>query len=266
MTPADQSPPTTDAANQGMDLLDALQARTGIVCFAGAGGKKASMVRLAQRHPGRVGLTTTIRVPFRLKRDSEDLIALPETTTADEAIARLAGQRVVGYAGPKTRSYRLLGIDPDMIAEIHGTGGFDATYVKVDGARMRVAKGHKDGEPILVPGTTVVLLFASVHAIGLTLNEDNVHRPDVFADWAGARLGEAITPRHLASTVVRQVDLIKAVGAPRVVPVINMADDDNLVALAQETADKIWHASPSLERLAITAMIQPEPLKGLLLR
>ena len=38
------------------DLLDVLEARAGIVCAVGAGGKKTTLYRLADLHPGRVGL------------------------------------------------------------------------------------------------------------------------------------------------------------------------------------------------------------------
>lgn len=247
-------------------LLDQLQAREGIVCFAGAGGKKTSMVHLAALHDGRVGLTNTIKVPFRLKRESDDLMPLDDGTDVDSALATFAGRRIVGYAGPKTRSFRLEGIAPETIAAIHQAGGFDATYVKVDGARMRLAKGHKPDEPILVPGTTTVLLFASVHVVGRTLDDETVHHPDIFADLAGAALGEVITAKHVATALAHQIATIGARTSALVVPVINMADDEALVAAAREVANQVWQDTPAIERLAITSMIQPEPLKALLVR
>ncbi|MEM7122185.1 MAG: selenium cofactor biosynthesis protein YqeC [Pseudomonadota bacterium] len=248
------------------DLLDQLQAREGIVCFAGAGGKKTSMVHLAALHDGRVGLTNTIKVPFRLKRESDDLIPLDEGTDVETALATFAGKRIVGYAGPKTRSFRLEGIAPETIAAIHKTGEFDATYVKVDGARMRLAKGHKPGEPILVPGTTTVLLFASVHVVGRTLDEETVHHPEIFAGLSGATVGDVITQTHLADALGHQVATIGATTSARIVPVINMADDEAQEAVAHGVADSLWQSAPAVERLAITSMIRPDPLKALLVR
>lgn len=248
------------------DLLDQLRARDGIVCFAGAGGKKTSMVHLAALHDGRVGLTNTIRVPFRLKRESDDMIPLDKTTDVETALAALADRRVVGYAGPKTRSFRLEGIAPETIAAIHEAGGFDATYVKVDGARMRLAKGHKPGEPILVPGTSTVLLFASVHVVGRALDEETVHHPDIFAGLAGAAVGDVITESHLAAVLSHQVATIGAMTTARVVPVINMADDEAQEAAARDVANQVWRSTPAVERLAITSMIQPDVLKDLLIR
>lgn len=247
-------------------LLDDLKAREGIVCFAGAGGKKTSMVHLAALHDGRVGLTNTIRVPFRLKRESDDLVSLEDHTDVDRALAAIAGKRIAGYAGPKTRSFRLEGIAPETIAAIHQAGGFDATYVKVDGARMRLAKGHKPGEPILVPGATTVLLFASIHVVGRTLDDETVHHPDIFAGLADAAVGDVITQAHLAAALGHQAASIGAKTSARIVPVINMADDEAHEAAAHDVADRVWQSVPSIERLAITSMIQPDPLKALLVR
>jgi len=44
----------------GVSLLDLLEARAGIVCAVGAGGKKSVLQQLAAQHPGRVALTATV--------------------------------------------------------------------------------------------------------------------------------------------------------------------------------------------------------------
>ena len=256
----------TQDAGDGPDLLDALGARHGIICLVGAGGKKTSMVRLAARHPGHVALTATTRVPFRLTRNSVDLISLPEDLDTGAGAARLAGSRVVGYAGSRTRNYRLAGADPATIAALHDAAEFDVTYVKADGARTRHAKAHKPGEPSLVPGTVTILLFASVHAIGRAIDEETVHRPELFATIAGAHMGDTISPGHLAAVLSHQAQALRDACRANVIPVINMADDGPLLDRARETAEVLWKQAPKLEQLAITAMIQPEPLKELLTR
>ncbi len=256
----------TADTDDGPNLIDALAARRGIVCLVGAGGKKTTMVRLSQQHPGRVALTATTRVPFRLKRESVDLLSLPEDIDAAEAARRLGGPGVVGFAGQRTRNYRLAGLEPQTIADIHNAAKFDATYVKADGARLRLAKAHKPGEPSLVPGTSTVLLFASVQAIGKTIDDEAVHHAELFAEAAGLDVGDAMGPEHLARVMQQQVQLLRGTGDVNVIPVINMADDDALLQVARETAEVLWQGAPDIGRIAITAMIQPEPLKDLLTR
>jgi len=256
----------TVKAGEGENLLDALGARRGIVCMVGAGGKKTTMVRLAALHPGRVALTATTKVPYRLKRESVDLVSLADDIDVDAAVQRLAGPGTVGYAGARSRNYRLAGMAPQTIAAIHRAAAFDATYVKADGARMRLAKAHKPGEPSLVPGTARVLLLASVHAIGRAIDEATVHHPELFADLAGAQVGDPITADHLATVVGHQVRTIHAASGVPVVAVINMADDEALFDTARGVAEGVWRNAPDLDRLAITAMIAQEPLKALMTR
>jgi probable selenium-dependent hydroxylase accessory protein YqeC len=254
----------TAEAGRGPHLIDALGAGSGIVCLAGAGGKKTTMVRLAAVHPGCVALTATTRVPHRLKRDSVDLVSLPADVEVPDAVSLLGNARIAGYAGPRTRNFRLDGMDPATIAGIHGAAGFDATYVKVDGARMRLAKAHKPGEPSLVPGMATVVLLSSIQAVGRAIDEATVHHPELFADIVGARPGDVITVDHLAALVIHQVAALRGMTNAPIVPVVNMADDAALLERAREVAGRVRQGLPDLPRLAITSMIQPEPLKELL--
>ncbi len=42
------------------EILDLFQARRGVICAVGAGGKKSTLYNLVARHPGRVALTATV--------------------------------------------------------------------------------------------------------------------------------------------------------------------------------------------------------------
>ena len=46
------------------DLFEVLGARGGVVCLVGAAGKKTTLYRLASEHPGRVGVTATVHIPY----------------------------------------------------------------------------------------------------------------------------------------------------------------------------------------------------------
>jgi hypothetical protein len=47
-----------------MDLLDLFEARSGLICAVGAGGKKTTLYALARRHPGRIALTASVYPTF----------------------------------------------------------------------------------------------------------------------------------------------------------------------------------------------------------
>jgi hypothetical protein len=59
------------------ELIEVLDARSGMVCLVGAGGKKTTLYRLASIHPGRIGVTSTVAIP-----------PFPETLEAYKVIAQ----------------------------------------------------------------------------------------------------------------------------------------------------------------------------------
>lgn len=244
-------------------LIDALGVRSGIVCVAGAGGKKTTMLRLARAHEGRVALTATSKIPQAFGRGDPDLLSFPEQATAEDVLAHLGGERLVAYAGEPGRSARLRGADPDLIRAVHDRGGFAATYVKADGARMRLAKAHHDGEPRLIDGASAVLLLASVRVVGKPLDDTGVHHHERFADLAGLTVGAPVTAQALGRVLAQQLAAIAGAGHDRIVAVLNMADDDVLLAAARDVAAAIRQCG-ARHPVAITAMLADDPLRDLL--
>ncbi|MDA0219467.1 MAG: selenium cofactor biosynthesis protein YqeC [Proteobacteria bacterium] len=244
-------------------LIDALGARSGIVCVAGAGGKKTTMLRLARTHEGRVALTATSKIPQAFSRGDPDLLSLSGQAAAQDVLAHFGGERLVAYAGEPSRSARLRGADPDLIRAVHDRGGFAATYVKADGARMRLAKAHHDGEPRLIEGAAAVLLLASVRVVGKPLDDAAVHHHERFAELAGLPVGAPVTAQALGRVLAHQLSTIADAGHGRIVAVLNMADDEALLAAARDVAAAIRQCG-ARHPVAITAMLADDPLRDFL--
>jgi len=244
-------------------LIDALGARSGIVCVAGAGGKKTTMLRLARAHDGRVALTATSKIPQAFGKGDPELLSFSEQATPDDVLTHIGNGRMVAYAGEPSRSARLRGAEPDLIRAVHDQGGFAATYVKADGARMRLAKAHEADEPRLIADAAAVLLVASVRVVGMPLDDAGVHHHERFAEIAGCAVGTEVTAGILGRVLAHQLAAITAAGHGRIVAVLNMADDDALLATAHAVAAAIREQGPS-HPIAITAMLADEPLRDLL--
>lgn len=245
-------------------LIDALGAASGIVCVAGAGGKKTTMLRLARAHPGRVALTATSKIPEGFGKGDPDLLSFSAQAQAADVLAHARDARVFAYAGEPARSARLRGAEPALIRAVHEGGGFAATYVKADGARMRLAKAHEGEEPRLVEGAAAVLLLASIRVVGKPLDATSVHHHERFGAIAGIAPGETIGEAALACVLAHQLAAITAAGGAPVVAVLNMADDDDLLARARAVAAELHARCGGRHRIAITAMLADEPLCELL--
>ena len=235
------------------DLLDALEARSGIVCAIGAGGKKTTMYAIAGHHPGRVAITATVHIPYFPQDLAAVQVVDPEADLLD-SLASVGEARCVAYACPGNKAGRFAGVGPALIRRIHDQFGFDLTLVKADGARMRWLKAAKPGEPVLPPGTETILVVVSARAIGEPLGERTAQRPERVARVTGAVVGRPFSPQHLARLVTCDGGLLSGTGNTRVIPVINMVDDRTRRRLAIEAADSMLAASTRFDRVVLAQM------------
>lgn len=239
-------------------LPELFRAESGIICAVGAGGKKSTLYRIAAEHPGRVAITasvTTLPPPAELRdpavtEPAERLLA---------AVAAASGRRVF-YALPSDKPGRFGGVPPDLIAAIHKAGRFDATFVKADGARMRLIKAPGDDEPEIPPGAATVIPVVSARAIGRPLTERSAHRVERLAAVTGAKAGDELTPAHVARLLASADGALKGVGDANVVPVINMVDDAELLAAARETARAAFALTRRFDRVVLACMTAATPV------
>lgn len=236
-------------------LLDLLDAREGIVCAVGAGGKKSVLQHLVASHPGRVALTATVpmtHVPDELGC----AVAIDAADLLPQRVAALDRRAKVAYACPSDKPGRYAGAPRDTIERIHREQRFAATYVKADGARMRWIKAPKDDEPALPPACSTVIVVVSARAIGEPLDERLAHRIDRITHVTGLAEGATIEAAHVARLIVHPEGLSKACAGRRLVPVINMVDDAQRLALAREAALAALDLAPALDRVVLTCLLR----------
>ena len=243
----------------GTSLLDLLHARSGIVCAVGAGGKKSLLKHLALAHPGRVALTATVFTTY-----FQESIGFGVAIDADErlpaAVARLDPTMSVAYACPGDKPGRRAGASAATVEQIHRDGAFAATFVKADGARMRLIKAPAADEPALPACCTTIVPVLSVLAVGEPLTARIAHRVEHIASVAGLREGEVIAPVHLGRLLASPDGSLKAVGTRHVVPVLNMVDDAVRHAQAREAAEAALRLTDRFDRVVLVRLSHADPL------
>jgi probable selenium-dependent hydroxylase accessory protein YqeC len=239
--------------SRGESLLDLLDARAGIVCAVGAGGKKSLLQHLAKGHPGRVALTGTVVTPhFPPSLGFDVAIAPPGDLPA--AVARLDPSTGAAYACPHERDDRHSGVAPGLIERIHHEQGFAATYVKADGARMRWIKAPDDDEQVIPASCALVLAVVSARAMGEPLGQRVAHRIECLQAVTELAPDELITPLHVGRLIASPAGMQKAAGSHRVTPVINMVDDSRLEALAREAAAIALELNSAIGQVVLTCL------------
>jgi probable selenium-dependent hydroxylase accessory protein YqeC len=243
----------------GGELLELLGAREGIVCATGAGGKKSVLFAIAARHAGRVAFTTTVRTlppPEALG----GRVILADEDRLEEELRALGPQPFLAYACPGDKPGRLAAVPGGRITALHQALDFDLTLVKADGARMRWVKAPAPDEPVLPPGTTTLLPVMSARALGEPLGERIAHRVERLAELVGIAPGEPFTPACAARLLASEQGLLKGAGSARVVPVINMVDDAEKLALATATAEAALELTGRFDRVVLMRLNRPDPV------
>ena len=243
----------------GGDLLELLGARAGIVCATGAGGKKSVLFAIAARHPGRVAFTTTVRTLPPPEALGGQIILAGEAEL-EEQLRALGHPPFVAYACHGDKPGRLAGVPGTRITGLHDALGFDLTLVKADGARMRWVKAPAPDEPVLPPGTTTLLPVMSARALGEPLGERIAHRVERLAELVGSAPGAPFTPACAARLMASDEGLLKGAGDARVVPVINMVDDAEKLALATATAEAALELTDRFDRVVLMRLNRPDPV------
>jgi len=234
-------------------LLDLLDARSGVVCAVGAGGKKTLLGQLATSHPGRVAITATVFTTYFQEQPGFAVVIEPDEQLA-VAVAAVDRGLSVAYACPGTKPGRHAGVSAATIERVHREGGFAATYVKADGARMRLVKAPADDEPALPAACTTVVPILSALVIGEPLSTRIAHRLEHIERVTGLREHERITPLHLARLLASDNGLLKSTAGRRVVPLINMVDDPVREAAARAAAMAALELTDRFDRVVLTTL------------
>ena len=189
-----------------MKLHEALGISSGdVVAFVGAGGKSGAILTVCEGLV-RAGLKVLVAPTTKMLLGEADRIG--PLVTSEDAEGLLAKVRnalseapaVVAGSGMISKN-RVAGVDPAWIGDLARLA--DVVLVEADGSRRRPIKGTADHEPALPTAATLVVALANVHALGTPVDDEHVHRPEVFSELTGVGPGQSITPGAFASALTR---------------------------------------------------------------
>jgi probable selenium-dependent hydroxylase accessory protein YqeC len=235
------------------ELLDLFQARRGVICAVGAGGKKSTLYNLIARHPGRVALTATVltaHFPDHLGLTS----VIAEESELPARLASLTEMDRIGFAAPSGKPGRHSGIAAELVSRLHADTGREATFVKADGARRRFIKAPREGEPVLPADCSTLICVSSARALGRPLSDKIAHRLEHLSAVTGLQIGAIVEPQHLARLLVSEAGLLKGSADRGVVPVINMIDDADKERLAREAACVALQETDRFDKVILASM------------
>lgn len=163
------------------------------LAFAGAGGKTTTLFSLARQVPGLVLCLNTAHLAVEQAKLADQHVIV----TREEDIHRaLAAQKtgILLFTGPENDHGRLLGLSPEIaevvgkLADIHEL----PVLIEADGSRRLPLKAPAEHEPPIPPWVNHVVYMFGLSAVGKSLDDANVFRPEIFSQLTGVSLGSTI--------------------------------------------------------------------------
>lgn len=202
-----------------MKLAPALRVKPGmVVTFIGAGGKSSAKARLARELAGSHGLvlTTTTKVAIDQVHVADSHAVVDRQEQFDLAIESAGKSRVLFVTGERNAAGDKWTGVPRQWIEANGSrlkGVGTVCLVEGDGARRRLIKAPADHEPVVPENSELVVVVASLAAVGLPLTEEIAHREERVSELAGLPLGQVFQVQHLARLMTSEQGLLKGVPA-----------------------------------------------------
>jgi probable selenium-dependent hydroxylase accessory protein YqeC len=257
MTPSYTADANCFGANEftkRMDIVTALNAREGLVCFVGAGGKKTTMYTLGARLDQAV-LTATVRIPI-FDPHVEQVFVTDDPVVALSTVDAWP----VGVVPCRDGENRYQGYDPTTVDPIAEDSRARTVLLKADGARTRWLKAPNEHEPQLPESAATVVPIASVRVVGKPLSTDHVHRPERVAELTGRAIGDTLTAEDVATVLGSELGGLKNIPSDAVaIPLVNMVDNASLEADGREIAREILDRA-DVPRVVLAQMTDDEPL------
>ena len=189
-----------------MKLHAALGISSGdVAAFVGAGGKSGAILAVSEELT-QEGMKVLVAPTTKMLSSEADSIG-PLLTSEDAGDLRAKTERafsdapaVVVGSGMLSKN-RIGGVDPDWVGDLAKLA--DVVLIEADGSRRRPIKGTAAHEPAIPDAVTLLVAVGNVHALGTPVDEEHVHRPEIFSDLTGIGHGQSITPRAIAIALSR---------------------------------------------------------------
>ncbi len=254
----------------GMTLRQAFDIRPGaVVSIVGGGGKTTLMFRLAREIESageKVVTTTTTRIFEPSESETYLIVEADEGVLLNLLPAALEYHRHVTLGASRLPEGKLKGICSTTVDRMAAMRIVPYIINEADGSARKPLKAPNATEPVIPQSTTLVIAVVGIDALGQSLNEENVFRPEIVSLLTGLALGGEVTEDTIAVLLTHREGICK--GTPphaRIVPVINKTDLLPDLSAAESLAKKIMDKGhPQIKRVVLGQFERGEPVAGVI--
>ncbi|MDP9478791.1 MAG: selenium cofactor biosynthesis protein YqeC [Actinomycetota bacterium] len=245
-----------------MKLHEALGISSGsVAAFVGAGGKSGAILAVAGELK-QAGMKVLAAPTTKMRLSEADKIGPLVTSEHDgdlraeieRALSGAPGGVVVG--GGMLSKNRVSGLDPGLISGLVSLA--DVVLVEADGSRRRPIKGTAEHEPVIPDEATLVVAVGNVRALGTPVDEEHVHRPEVFSNLTGIGPGQSITAGAFARALARG-SLARVPEGAQVAALITGVEPGRSMADASVVTRELWRLG--IKKVILTSLPDESPAR-----
>jgi len=219
-----------------MRLSDHLKLdKSDIISFVGAGGKTTMMFKLAEELRGhnKVLVTTTTKI-YIPSNDEYDFICTDSERIPKYNHMKENGIYILG-AGVNDK-HKILGLGFSELDDL--SPQFDYILIEADGSKEKKIKGWNEFEPVIYTKTSKTVGIMDIQSIEMAINEDNVHRSEIFREITGAKEEDKVKLEHLVRLILHPQGLFKDAKGEKIL-YINKVETTNDLIFAKALVNQV---------------------------
>ncbi|MBC2397069.1 selenium cofactor biosynthesis protein YqeC [Clostridium tetanomorphum] len=193
------------------EALNINEHRKDVITFVGAGGKTSTMFNLGEelkKLNKKVLITTTTCIYKPCKKQYDNLFI---GELLDDLLKEIKEGSITVIGSYFINENKLKGISSELIDSIVEKNIFDFILIEGDGARRKSIKAPDFYEPIIPIGTSKTVGVIGMDSIGKEINEDNVHRTELFCKITESKIGQIIGEDTVVKLIENKNGLFKGV-------------------------------------------------------
>lgn len=184
-----------------------------LLSFIGAGGKTTTIFKLGNelKKLGKKVLITTTTAIYYPQKDTYDQIFVDNNINILKKFDSIKNASITIIGSDVSKENKLLGIKKEILDEIYKENIFDFILVEADGSKRKTIKCPADHEPVIPYSTNKTIGIIGLDAIGMKINEDNVHRAKLFKEITNSKINDIINEEIILRLIINNKGLFKGV-------------------------------------------------------
>ncbi len=204
-----------------------------VITLVGGGGK-TSLLQLWARCLKEKGGSVVTATTAKLRDEPRPGFAWAQADTLETAGAWLqnatrTNEILTLIGGFLPSAGKVAGIPADWIDQLCTEYPSTIFIVEGDGSAGRSLKGHLPHEPVIPASTSILVPVVGLDVLGKPLNAENVHRPEILCEIAGAKPGDPVEISTVMAVLLGEKGYLRQVpGTAAVLPLFNKLETFSL--------------------------------------